>query len=171
MINFWHDYLRVPDDGNTYPLPPTLGTFPIKNVTDYKEKVPNEWLKHGGVFIPMHQSEAMWIDFHSCQKYALKLATGKINAITGESWNESIENAGTSKQDYLVVPKQPWFFFLFFWHFFDYYHFLTSFVFLTFFYIFLIFLHFSDFFDIFLIFCIKSGLMGLIMEMVWLDNS
>ena len=27
--------LRIPDDGRTYPLPPELGNFPVKEVADY----------------------------------------------------------------------------------------------------------------------------------------
>ena len=27
--------LRIPDDGRTYPLPPGLGSFPVKEVADY----------------------------------------------------------------------------------------------------------------------------------------
>jgi len=34
--------LRIPDDGNTYPLPPGLGAFPIRKVEDYAERVPKE---------------------------------------------------------------------------------------------------------------------------------
>jgi hypothetical protein len=32
--------LRIPDDGNTYPLPPGLGAFPIRKVEDYAERGP-----------------------------------------------------------------------------------------------------------------------------------
>ena len=32
--------LRIPDDGNTYPLPPGLGSFPIYRVEDYATRVP-----------------------------------------------------------------------------------------------------------------------------------
>lgn len=45
--------LRIPDDGKIYPLPPSLGPFPICKVDDYIDKVPEEWRKHGGVFIPV----------------------------------------------------------------------------------------------------------------------
>ena len=105
--------LRIPDDGNTYPLPPGLGTFPLVHVDDHEKTVPEEWLKHGGVMLPMHQSEAMWINFDSDfieehdteYPFAVKIATGKINAVTGRKWSEGLERR---PQNYLVVPKQYW---------------------------------------------------------------
>ena len=45
--------LRIPDDGNDYPLPPGLGRFPMKHVDDYAKTVPSLWIEHGGVVIPM----------------------------------------------------------------------------------------------------------------------
>jgi hypothetical protein len=33
--------LRIPDDGNEYPLPPGLGSFPIEHVDDYKKNLPS----------------------------------------------------------------------------------------------------------------------------------
>lgn len=105
--------LRIPDDGNTYPLPPGLGNFPLVHVDDHEKTVPDEWLKHGGVMLPMHQSEAMWINFDSDfieehdteYPFAVKIATGKINAVTGGEWSEGLER---QPQNYLVAPKQPW---------------------------------------------------------------
>jgi hypothetical protein len=54
--------LRIPDDGKDYPLPPGLGLgrFPIKHVDDFAESIPSKWIKHGGVMLPMFQSEALW---------------------------------------------------------------------------------------------------------------
>lgn len=97
--------LRIPDDGNTYPLPPSLGSFPILNVDDYKDTVPKSWLEHGGVFIPLYQREAMWMCFHvrDNRSHAVKIAVGKINAVTGKPWSDKLE-----KDDYVVVPEQPW---------------------------------------------------------------
>ncbi len=34
-----HVQLRIPEDGRDYPLPPSLGKFPIVSVSDYKDKV------------------------------------------------------------------------------------------------------------------------------------
>ena len=99
--------LRIPDDGHEYPLPPGLGTFPICRVEDYADRVPASWREHGGVFIPMYQREALWVNFdgHSWHPVAAKLAVGKINAVSGKSWNQRLLK---SKQDYVVVPDQPW---------------------------------------------------------------
>lgn len=105
--------LRVPDDGNRYSLPSGLGKFPLEHVDDYRQTVPGSWIDHGGVMLPMYQSEALWIDFTSsyiedyeaCYPFAVKVAAGKINAVTGESWSDGLSR---EPQDYLVVPGQPW---------------------------------------------------------------
>ena len=59
----FHRTLRIPDDGKVYPLPPNLGNYPVKHVDDHKDTVPEAWLEHGGVMLPMWQSEAMWLEF------------------------------------------------------------------------------------------------------------
>ncbi len=46
---------RISDDDKVYPLPPSLGPFPICKVDDYADKCPPKWRAHGGVFIPMYQ--------------------------------------------------------------------------------------------------------------------
>lgn len=99
--------LRIPDDGKTYPLPPGLGTFPVCQVDDYKDKVPSEWVKHGGVFIPMYQREALWISFQArhWKPNAVKVAVGKVNAVSGKPWTEDLLK---DKEDYMVCPPQPW---------------------------------------------------------------
>ena len=97
--------LRIPDDNRDYPLPPGLGTFPLNHVDDCGNRVPEAWSKQGGVFLPMHQSEALWIDFEASYPMAVKVAAGKINALTGEEWTNELSRC---PQDYLVVPDQPW---------------------------------------------------------------
>lgn len=105
--------LRIPDDGKDYPLPPGFGSFPLRHIDDHAERVPAPWLKRGGVLLPMYQSEALWLNFHSqyipdrktSYPFAVKVATGKINAVTGESWRNGLSR---NPQDYLVVPQQPW---------------------------------------------------------------
>lgn len=99
--------LRIPDDGGTYPLPPGLGAFPICKVHDYKGRVPEAWAEHGGVFIPMYQREALWISFRPryWKPNAVKVAVGKVNAVSGESWNQKL---ASDENDYLVCPPQPW---------------------------------------------------------------
>lgn len=99
--------LRIPDDGGAYPLPPGLGKFPLRHVDDFAERVPEAWMRHGGVMLPMYQSEALWLQFSSPRTYpfAIKVATGKVNAVTGEPWRDGL-NRGP--QDYTVAPGQPW---------------------------------------------------------------
>ena len=106
--------LRIPDDGANYPLPPNLGNFPLLHVDDYQKRVPAPWVEHGGVMLPMYQSEAMWIRFsghydearRTTYPFAIKIATGKINAVSGHSWEPGLNR--TPRQDYVVVPLQPW---------------------------------------------------------------
>jgi len=104
--------LRIPDDGRDYPLPPGLGNFPMRHVDDFHERVPERWLQHGGVMLPMYQSEAMWLNFSSSYidrqgtyPFAIKVATGKSNAVSGGRWHEGLQQ---QPQDYVVAPEQPW---------------------------------------------------------------
>ncbi|MCP5410098.1 MAG: hypothetical protein H6963_12495 [Chromatiaceae bacterium] len=97
--------LRIPDDNREYPLPPGLGRFPVEHVDDFADQLPDTWRTHGGVFIPMYQSEALWINFSGDYPCAVKIAAGKINAVSGESWSNGLSD---SPQDYAVIPDQPW---------------------------------------------------------------
>ena len=105
--------LRIPDNDKTYPLPPGLGAFPLRHVDDHAKRVPSEWLEHGGVMMPMYQAEALWLHFnsqylpdhHTAYPFAIKVATGKIDAVTGKSWSNSL---GREPQNYMVSPSQPW---------------------------------------------------------------
>jgi hypothetical protein len=105
--------LRIPDDEKTYPLPPSLGNFPLEHIDDYDD-IPEAWTRYGGIMLPMYQSEALWLKFTSSlisendarYPFAIKVATGKINAVTGEAWTNGL--LSQSQQSYLVVPGQPW---------------------------------------------------------------
>ena len=57
--------LRIPDDDRSYPLPPGLGRFPLRHVNDFADRLPQETLPRGGVVMPMHQAEAMWVSFEA----------------------------------------------------------------------------------------------------------
>jgi hypothetical protein len=46
--------LRIPDDGGDNPLPPGLGAFPVRHLDDHAREVPEQWLKRGGVIMPMY---------------------------------------------------------------------------------------------------------------------
>jgi hypothetical protein len=102
--------LRIPDNLEEYPLPPGLGRFPIRHTEDFKPRLPREWLERGGVMLPLHRAEAMWISFrrrwfgegYPC---AVKIAAGKINAVSGKRWQPELD---PGERDYIVVPDQPW---------------------------------------------------------------
>ena len=79
--------------------------FSQRNVDDFATRLPELWKKHGGGMLPMYQSEALWVNFYGSYPFAVKIATGKINAITGESWTDGIHR---DPQDYVVTPDQPW---------------------------------------------------------------
>lgn len=105
--------LRIPDDNREYPLPPGLGRFPVEHVEDHSSRLPAAWIERGGVLLPMYQAEALWINFASgigfrrrtSYPFAIKIAAGKINAVTGDEWSNGLVK---DPQDYLVVPDQPW---------------------------------------------------------------
>jgi len=102
---------RIPDDGKTYPLPPNCGRFPLKLVDEYQGRVHPDWVKRGGIFLPMYQAEALWINFkpHRVTRrraeypFALKISAGKRSAVTGKKWAAVLKEG-----DYVIVPSQPW---------------------------------------------------------------
>lgn len=61
--------------------------------------------------MPLYQAEAMWISFGGGgwrpQGYpcAIKIAAGKINAVSGKPWKPGLDD---TERDYIVVPEQPW---------------------------------------------------------------
>ena len=59
----------------------------------------------GGIIMPMYQREAMWINFEGTYPMAVKIAAGKINAVTGKPWDNCLS---AKPQDYMVTPDQPW---------------------------------------------------------------
>jgi len=100
--------LRMPDDGKEYGLPPGRGCFPLKAVDELKPgRAPEAWTKRGGVVLPMHRTEAMWINFRSPSDYLflVKIASGKVNAVTGKPWSEDPDFAD---QDFMELPRQRW---------------------------------------------------------------
>ena len=104
--------LRIPDTDAIYHLPPGLGRFPLRHVEDYANALPSQTVSRGGIILPMWQSEAMWLSFTSRGPsfdlkfpVAIKVAAGKINAVTGDPWRPGLHR---DPQDYMVAPKQPW---------------------------------------------------------------
>ncbi len=108
-VNFQRT-LRIPDSDKTYPLPPGLGRFPLRHAEDYPA-LPASTRDRGGVVLPIWQAEALWLDFSTASMtgpefpVAIKVAAGKINAVSGEPWRPGL---GTQPQDYMVAPGQPW---------------------------------------------------------------
>ena len=96
--------LRIPDDNRSHPLPPGFSRFPLHHVDDYAARVPADWQPHGGVFLPMYQAEALWLNFTADYPMAVKVAAGKIDAVTGKPFQNELH----AEQDYVVVPNQPW---------------------------------------------------------------
>lgn len=105
-VNFQRT-LRIPDDENTYALPPGLGNFPIQAVEEFAN-APSKFKEHGGFMFPMYQSEAMWMSFNNYNGYpiALKIAAGSINAVDGNTIEDGLNSNG--EQDYCAIPGQPW---------------------------------------------------------------
>ena len=101
--------LRIPDDDRSYPLPPGLGRFPLRHLDDFADRLPGKTLPRGGVVMPMHQAEAMWVNFDpggfSSYPCAVKVAAGKVCAVSGEPWSDDL---GDDPQNYMVIPDQPW---------------------------------------------------------------
>lgn len=114
-VNFQRTPL-VPDD-ELNDLPPGLERFELEHVEDYEGRIPQKWLEHGGLMLPMYQAEAMWISFWSPSFYpfAVRIAAGKICAVTGDEWKPGLvkgtrvdDGKEQNLQNYLPVPAQHW---------------------------------------------------------------
>lgn len=88
----FHRTVRVPDDGNDYPLPPSLGRFPLRVVENR-------------LALPVWQSEACWLKFDARCPFLVKVGAGNIDALTGAPWSDEPDFA---VEDYFEVPEQPW---------------------------------------------------------------
>ncbi|MBO4253749.1 hypothetical protein [Streptomyces griseorubiginosus] len=97
--------LRLPETG-THPLPPGLGQFPVRRISDYPDTVPEQWRARGGVMLPVYLREAMWLSFYgTAEPAALQVGVGKVCAVSGEPWSDRLSR---NPQNYLVLPRQPW---------------------------------------------------------------
>ncbi len=98
--------LRIPDNGNDYPLPPGLGAFVIYRARDFPQ-APPAWRNADELFISMYEREAMWIGFNGVKWHpdVVQIGLGKVNAISGLRWNPVLSD---SPSNYLVCPPQPW---------------------------------------------------------------
>ncbi|KAI3325518.1 hypothetical protein HD806DRAFT_552804 [Xylariaceae sp. AK1471] len=109
--------IRVPDNSDKAKLPPGLGTFPLLKVHDFASKLPPNMAAKGGVFFPMYQREAMWIEFTANSPFMIKIYAGGVNVVSGEHNAETLEtkmrrldliSQDKSIQDYVVAPLQTW---------------------------------------------------------------
>ena len=99
--------LRVRDGAGISALPAGLGASPVFPVKDYATALPTDWVERGGVFVALHNGEAMWIGLQgeSWRPHAVKVGVGAVNAVTGERWDPALRDG---PQDYLVCPPQMW---------------------------------------------------------------
>jgi len=99
--------LRLPDDGQTYPLPPGLGALPVRAVADLGAWAPSTWRAGAGYVVPLHRREALWLHFEAAtwKPNAAQIGVGGIDAVTGGPWSDGLSDA---PQNYLVCPPQPW---------------------------------------------------------------
>ncbi|KAF3012951.1 hypothetical protein E8E14_000046 [Neopestalotiopsis sp. 37M] len=110
--------IRVPDNRDTNMLPPSMGQFPLYRVQEYADRMPEDMAAKGGLFFPMYQREAMWINFRASRPFALKIYVGGVNAVSGLPLRDDTDQTrrkrlrmlqeGKPVQDYMVVPGQPW---------------------------------------------------------------
>jgi len=98
--------LRIPDDGQAYPLPPGLGSFPVHRA-DRTQRAPADWRERHDLFVPIYQREALWIAFDGKAWHpgVVQIGVGGINAISGGAWSEHLT---AEPQNYVVCPDQPW---------------------------------------------------------------
>ncbi|KAL8650178.1 MAG: hypothetical protein Q9226_005253 [Calogaya cf. arnoldii] len=107
--------VRVPDNQGENYLPPGLGTFPLYSVRNFQETLPATMAAKGGLFFPMYQREAMWVNISASIPFAIQIYVGGVNAVSGEPIQS--DHATTlrrlnklakdeSIQDYVVAPKQ-----------------------------------------------------------------
>ncbi len=110
--------IRIPDHCKSGLLSPGLVPLEMRHVSDYKQRLPSSWARHGGVFLPMWTEESMWICLDNPYGYpfAVRVGAGKICAVTGKRWKRGLERSVRLKRDgsvkrtqnYLASPAQSW---------------------------------------------------------------
>lgn len=57
----------------------------------------------------MWEREAMWIEFQTTSRFAVRAFIGRVNAISGSEMEQgSATQRDGMEQDYRVTPNQPW---------------------------------------------------------------
>ncbi|KAI1619945.1 hypothetical protein EDD37DRAFT_569973 [Exophiala viscosa] len=107
--------VRIPDNSDKFNLPPDMGNFPLYKPEQYAQSLPESIVAKRGIFLPMYQLEAMWINFEATAPFAVKVYAGSINAVSGQPvaksdaskvHRQSLVSQKASVQDYVVVPGQ-----------------------------------------------------------------
>ena len=93
---------RVVADGEPHERNGAEASIQLRHVDDFADKVPKLWRDQGGVMAPLHGAEALRVVFSGRYPFAIKIAAGRINALTLESWSNELHD---NPQDYLVVPQ------------------------------------------------------------------
>jgi len=93
--------LRVPADGSSYPLPPSLGRLPVARLGA------PEAGDGAGFGVPLYQREALWLAFGGAwwKPNAVQIGVGGVNALSGQAFSPPLTS---DPQNYLVCPDQPW---------------------------------------------------------------
>lgn len=98
----FHRTVRVANGRTPSNLPPSLGRANVQKVSSYRTACPESW-DDNGYFIPLHDTEALWISFHPSSPSAIIVGAGGVNALTGEPLGTKLE-----ANNYMVAPPQPW---------------------------------------------------------------
>ena len=95
-----------------HPEPSTLQSLfgndrvPLFHIDDYTQDLPDAWVKRGGLIAPVRSGQKLRIKLSGNYPFAIKIATGKVNAITGEPWSDHLN---FDQQDYLLSSRQSTF--------------------------------------------------------------
>lgn len=97
-IGFQRNF-RIQNDRNDFEELPGMGWFPIEYAGDHLDHIPENWSKND-IVIPMYQSEALSIHFHSQfiedrnteYPFAVQLTINRVDAISGDNYKDSLIN-------------------------------------------------------------------------------
>lgn len=98
----FHRTVRVANGRSPSNLPPSLGRATVQKVESFRASCPDIW-DDKGLFIPLHDTEALWLQFSASSPAAIIVGAGGVNALTGEPLGTKLESG-----NYVVAPPQPW---------------------------------------------------------------
>lgn len=94
---------RPPDDARIYVFSTGWEEVPLRPATDFLETLPASWLKQTAFLMPINASDPFLIRFTSNYPFAVKLALGNLDAVTGESPLSGLQK---EPRNYLVVSGE-----------------------------------------------------------------